>query len=120
MSFHVLLWFLFSVVTSVLPVTVPSPYQVRVEPLNGSSASAIQGGADVRIYWQASDGSLHEWRSYAPNSVTYLDTFLVRGDDVRANTPIAAVGDSATSIGEVRVFEQFCNRFCFWQSFFQA
>lgn len=104
MSFHFLLWLLFSLATSIQPVAVTSTDQVPVEILSGSSAAAIQFGGDVLIYFQALDSSIHESKSYAPYSVKYVDTFLVPGIKARANTPLAAVGASTNYLSDVRQF----------------
>ncbi|MCJ1426457.1 hypothetical protein MMC29_004360 [Sticta canariensis] len=97
-------WFFLSLAISIPPVTSSSSSpRIPAELLNGSSAAAIQGGGDIRIYYQAVDGSLHEWRSYAPNSETYMDTFLVSGNKAKADSPLAAVagGESSSSnLGE--------------------
>ncbi|MCJ1465866.1 hypothetical protein MMC07_004485 [Pseudocyphellaria aurata] len=98
---HFFLWLLFSLATSIQPASTD---QGPAELLNGSSAAAIQFGGDVRIYYQAIDGSIHESRSYAPNSVKYLDTFLVPSFKVRPGTPLAAVGASTNYLGDHSVY----------------
>ncbi|MCJ1268291.1 hypothetical protein MMC22_008178 [Lobaria immixta] len=94
MSFHLLIWFFVSLAIST------STYQVPSEIIAGSSASAIQGDGNIRIYYQANDSSLHEWRSYAPNSLTYVDTFLVPAYKVKDNSPLAAAQESTSGLGE--------------------
>lgn len=102
MPFRFSLWFFFYLAFSILPVTITFSHRVPAGLLNGSSAAAIQGGGDIRIYYQAVDSSLHEWRSYAPNNESYVDTFLVSGNKARADSPLAAIVESPSNLGEVR------------------
>ena len=113
MYLHLLVWFFLSLVTANLLAAALSS-QVPVEILNGSSAAAIQSGGDIRIYYQAIDNSIHEWKSHAPNSLTYVDTFLVPGFSVKENSPLAAVWESSRSPGEVRACLKVLDRCCFW------
>lgn len=107
MYFHLLFGFFLSLVTAnLLAATLSS--RVPVEILNGSSAAAIQSGGDIRIYYQASENSIHEWKSQAPNSLTYVDTFLVPGFTVKENSPLAAVWESSRSPGEVGAVLRSC------------
>lgn len=102
MSFHLLIWVFVSLAILTPRVAVTSTYQVPSEISTGSSAAAIQSDGDIRIYYQAIDNSLHEWRSYAPNSLTYVDTFLVPAYKVKVYSPLAAAKESTSGPGEVR------------------
>lgn len=93
--------------TGALALVPPHPDVLPLAP--AGNIAAVQGNTgsdgDTRLYYQNSDNSITELvintafiRSHTTN---YPGSILVPGDQVRTNTPIAAVTVNGTALQEV-------------------
>ncbi|KAF8872309.1 hypothetical protein BD779DRAFT_1679797 [Infundibulicybe gibba] len=100
-------------VLSALSVTASAfahvPRAAEIVPLSpfGGVAAVQSENNDTRLYYQRSDGSIHQYivsNAFNVGHTSGLDTLLIPASEVQLGTPIAITSTISQFFGEIRIY----------------